>query len=207
MTVQILQSSAIILSGGLGKRFGFKEKGLLLFEGEQLIERKIRLLKEKFTEIIVVTNKPELYEHLTNRILLIRDEESYCGPLMGIYSGLKASKYNINFVCAVDMPFINYKLVDCLFEFTRNFEAVVAKVKGRLEPLFGFYSKQIIAKAKHILKVNDRSNKSLRSLISCVDKKIVEETEVKCFDAELISFINFNTCDDLASWRDNAKDD
>ena len=54
--------TGIILSGGSGTRMGGQEKAFLTLEGETFIDRKIRLLKPFFSEILVVVNNPELYE-------------------------------------------------------------------------------------------------------------------------------------------------
>ena len=189
--------SAIILSGGLGSRLGYKEKGLLKFEEEELIARRIRLLKKCFEKIIVVTNSPSIYKHLDPEVTLVQDEEKHSGPLMGLYCGLKASTTEMNFVSGVDMPYLNYDLLSYLAGFCREYDTVVAKLNGKIEPLFGFYSQKTLPQIAQRLKDKEHGGKRISALADLTKTKLISEEEIKRFDPDLVSFVNVNTYDDL----------
>ncbi|MFH1829184.1 MAG: molybdenum cofactor guanylyltransferase [Pseudomonadota bacterium] len=185
---------AIILSGGRGERFGFREKGLIPFKGESLIARKVRQLAGGFTQIIVVTNMPDLYRELPCEVRLVTDDMAYQGPLRGLYCGLMAANADMNFVCAVDMPFISYELLDCFRKSSAGFDAVVGKIDGRVEPLFGFYSKNLIPSIESVL---SEPTVGLTGLIKMARSNYIAEDVIKKFDPELSSFVNLNTTEDL----------
>ena len=77
--------SAIILAGGKSTRMGF-DKQLLKIDRRRLMDSIINKLKKEFDEIIIVTNRPELYIGLSHKITvdIIKDK----GPLGGIHAGL-----------------------------------------------------------------------------------------------------------------------
>ena len=81
-----IDASCLILAGGRGRRLT-PDKPLLKVDGTPIIERVARVVVPLFTEVIIVTNSPEKYGFLS--LPLVGDERPGCGPLMGIYSGLK----------------------------------------------------------------------------------------------------------------------
>ncbi|MBU0744174.1 MAG: molybdenum cofactor guanylyltransferase [Gammaproteobacteria bacterium] len=194
----INKQSTIILSGGLGSRLGYVEKGLLEIQGEQLIQRKINQLKPQFEQVILVTNKPDLYEHLAD-VLLVQDEKKHQGPLFGLYAGLKASPNTINFVSAVDMPYFIPQLVDYFAKFSKDYQTVVAKINNTIQPLFGFYAKSSLEKIAEMLE-DSKGKKSVTAVSENTKAKVISETEVRKIDPDLKSFININTEEDLATF-------
>ncbi len=197
-----METGAIILSGGRGERLGFKEKGLISFKGEPLILRKVRQLSYRFDQIVVVTNKPQLYAELPPDIRLVKDDKEYQGPLRGLYCGLKAASADLNFVCAVDMPFINYDLIDGYRRRCTDCDAVVGKIDNRIEPMFGFYSKRLIAAIESLF---TDPNAGLTRLLEMSKTKYIEEGEIKKLDPELISFANINTEKDMLTCRQGTE--
>lgn len=184
---------AIILSGGEGSRLGYAEKGLLPFKWESLVERKVRQLSKGFSEIVVVTNRPELYSDLSN-VVLVKDEVAYRGPLHGLHCGLEATRHEMNFVCAVDMPFLKYELLEHFRANLSDHEIVIGRVGGHLEPLFGFYSRKVLPILSSLL---SKPKSSLKAIAERSMTKFVEEDEIREHDPEMISFENINTDEDL----------
>ncbi|MFH1874511.1 MAG: molybdenum cofactor guanylyltransferase [Pseudomonadota bacterium] len=195
------KQSTIILSGGLGSRLGYVEKGLLEIQGEQLVQRKINQLNSQFEQLILVTNKPELYQHLSE-VAIIQDEQKQQGPLFGLYSGLKASSTNINFVTAVDMPYFIPQLVDYFAQFTKDYETVVAMINNTIQPLFGFYAKSSLEKIAEML-ASPKGKKSVTAVSENTRAKIISEQEVRKIDPDLKSFININTEKDLNRYNND----
>jgi molybdopterin-guanine dinucleotide biosynthesis protein A len=186
-----LNACAIILSGGKGSRVGYQEKGLLKFQGEYLIKRKIDSLKQSFRQIIIVTNKEELYKKFADKIIkIIPDLYPYEGPLQAILTGLKQSSFKVNFVCGVDMPFTKLELVHYMFSLAKDFEIVVPKINDRIEPLCAFYSQNVL---KNIGALKNTVAKKIIVLIKDNKTKFIEEKEIVRYDPELQSFVNLNT--------------
>lgn len=187
------KACAIILSGGEGSRLGYAEKGLLPFRWETLVERKVRQLSGDFSEIVVVTNRPELYSNVA-KALVVKDEVAYHGPLHGLHCGMEASSCDMNFVCAVDMPFLNRQLLSHYESYLPGHEIVLGKVGEHLEPLFGFYSKAILPTLSSML---SKPESGFRVVASKSVTKYVEEDEIRLHDPDLLSFENINTPQDL----------
>lgn len=87
--------SAIILAGGKSTRMGF-DKQLLKIDERRLMDSLIHKLHKDFEEIIIVTNRPDLYIGLSHIITtdILKDK----GPLGGIHAGLKKSSSQYAFV-------------------------------------------------------------------------------------------------------------
>ena len=101
---------AIILAGGRSSRMGF-DKARLEINGETLLDRLVRLLSPLFNGILISASSNT---SLTNNALRhVIDEQPDRGPLMAIYSCLKASPSNINFVIACDIPLVDHPNDNC----------------------------------------------------------------------------------------------
>jgi len=144
------KATAIILAGGKSSRMG-DDKSFLIVNGEPLIKTIVDQLKSHFGEIIIGSNEIEKYSFLD--IPVIPDIEKDKGPLMGIYSCVKASSNDINFVTACDIPVINVNFINNMINLSSNADIVIPiKDKDKYEPLFAIYKKSIIQEAEMLLK-------------------------------------------------------
>ena len=143
--------SAIILAGGKSKRMG-GDKALLQVSGLRLIEKIARDIEPYFQEIIIITsiNSVEMYRFLPFPV--VTDKEKDQGPLMGLLTGLHASKYPTNFVMACDIPEMNVFFLQKMMAFASAFDIVVPKTgENMFEPLFAFYHKRVIPYIERLL--------------------------------------------------------
>ncbi len=142
--------SAIILAGGKSKRMG-GDKALLQVSGLRLIEKIAHDIEPYFQEIIISSaNSEEMYSFLPFPV--VADKEKNKGPLMGILTGLHASKYPINFVMACDIPEINVFFLQKMMAFTSDYDIVVPVTgENMFEPLFAFYHKRVIPHIESLL--------------------------------------------------------
>lgn len=141
-------ASCLILAGGQGRRLT-PDKPLLEIDGKPIIERTASVVVSLFEEVLVVTNTPEKYGFLA--LPLVADERQGCGPLMGIYSGLRRSKHDVAFVCAADMPFLSEELIRAQFDELGAFDIVVPWPHRRPEFLHAFYHKRCLPAMREIL--------------------------------------------------------
>lgn len=168
---------------------GGREKAFLTLDGESFIQRKIRLLKPLFSELLVVVNNPALYEK-TDAVIL-RDEIPGSGPLMGMYTGLKRSSSEKNFITSVDSPYVNTGLVRHLLNEPGNWDAHVPVWRGYREPLYAVYRTTCIP---HIEKVLDR--KKIILFYDSIRIQYTDEEVCRSFDPEGRCFLNINSLDD-----------
>lgn len=157
-------ASAIVLAGGKSKRMG-QNKSLLPVNGTTLLENTISQLKHNFREIIISTDKDNMFR--CKGLKTVSDSAPGQGPLMGIMSGLKASENDLNFVIACDIPDININLVRRLLRSAEGYDAVVPVTPDdELEPLFAVYRKQVISKINNVLKSGKRKIRELYKTIN-----------------------------------------
>lgn len=192
--------TGIILSGGRGRRLGSGEKALLHIGKETLLERKIGQLKPLCAEILVVTNNPERYAGGNYRV--VRDLKENIGPLMGLYSGLKNSRTEYNFITAPDMPFFNIKLwqklKSLLCRFAGDYKVFIPRIEAGYEPLFAFYSNRCLPAIEQAI---DQGGRSIYSFFEQVRVRQLNEQELRKYDPGLLSFININTGKELTAVR------
>lgn len=137
----LLPVTGIILCGGQSKRMG-RPKAFLPFAGKSLIEHGLDLMMSVFAEVILVTNNPDDYEHLSASI--VRDIIPNRGPLVGILSGLLVSNHEHVFVMPCDMPAITKNLMREICRLRHKKDMIIYGHKRKLEPLLGVYSRNCI---------------------------------------------------------------
>lgn len=145
---------AIILAGGQSRRMR-RDKALLPIGDQTLIERSIGQLAGHFSEILISTQNPGLFDFLPFRVVL--DEAEGSGPIMGLLSGLKAASYPVNFVIGGDIPDIDLTFLSELAARAAGYDIVVPRVgQDQYEPLFAFYHKNVIPHIEGLLNQGEK---------------------------------------------------
>jgi molybdenum cofactor guanylyltransferase len=133
--------TAIILAGGQSRRMG-SNKALLSYHGKPLIQYSIDLALQFTNHILISANNCNL-DHLGYPV--IRDVYPVKAPLAGIHAGLRASATDWNLVLTCDMPNVSKGLTDLLLaSLNDSLRMVVPQHDGFLEPLCGFYHRDLI---------------------------------------------------------------
>lgn len=103
--------TGMILAGGEGRRMGGRDKGLEPFAGLPLVAHVAKRLEGRVAELLINANRnSDGYAPFANRV--IEDAEGgFKGPLMGIYSGLRAAKTPWLLVAPCDSPSLPNDLV------------------------------------------------------------------------------------------------
>ncbi|MBB3188922.1 molybdenum cofactor guanylyltransferase MobA [Halomonas cerina] len=106
--------TGLVLAGGQGRRMGGRDKGLEPFAGRPLVTHAVDRLRGAVAEVLINANRHlDAYAELADRV--IEDAEAgYQGPLMGIYSGLRAATTPWVVVVPCDSPALPRDLVDRL---------------------------------------------------------------------------------------------
>jgi len=186
------KASAIILAGGKNTRIGKEKAFIQLPSGETIIGNTLNILRKIFPEIIIVTNRKEVYSKLN--VQVVEDLIKESGPLGGIFTGLCYSTSNHNLVVACDMPFIQPALIRLLLDARGTYDVVIPEIDGEVEPLFALYSKNCIpVMIEHLQK----RNLKIREIINKLHVKKIGTKEVNPVDPRHLSFFNINTEEDL----------
>ena len=196
--------SAVVLAGGRGRRMGMVEKALLEFEGKTILERLLESLFRVVDEVILSVRdkmqeqkfRPVLEKFPSREIRFCFDTLEDAGPLEGIRAGLLESRSEYSFVCAGDMPFVNFRVVDMLFEKADGHDAALPRWEDRkFEPLHAVYSRKLISEIEKAFEKGKRS--VLTPVFEMQDVVFVEVSEIRELDPELRTFANINTFEDM----------
>ena len=184
----------MILAGGQSLRLG-TDKSLLQLNGQSLLARTVHKLTALSDDVVVVTNKPESYEHLALETRFVPDEEPGAGALMGVYSGLKAVVHDSAFAVACDMPFLSIPLLRYMLPKSGSYDVVVPRLGEFLEPLHAIYDKRCLPSMERLLA---RGRKQIIAFYDEVEVHYIEEEEIARFDPLRLSFLNVNV---PADWQ------
>lgn len=127
--------TGLILAGGQGRRMGGRDKGLEPFAGRPLVAHVRERLAGRVAEVLINANRnAEAYAPLADRV--IQDAEGgFQGPLMGIYSGLRAAHTPWLLVVPCDTPALPHDLVDRM---VARLVAAVCKNQGECDIAVAF---------------------------------------------------------------------
>lgn len=199
-----LETSCVILAGGKGLRLR-RDKASEIINDKRLLNWVLSGLSFFESEIIIVTAKEQPGAQIVDqaRVKIVSDIYPETGPLGGIYSGLVSSDTQHNIVVACDMPFLNQALLDYMLQTSGNFDLVVPRWDGMVEPLHAIYSKSCLPTMENMLK---QGILSVTKLFNLVRVRYVETEEIDQFDPKHLSFFNVNTEADLKTARALAKE-
>jgi molybdopterin-guanine dinucleotide biosynthesis protein A len=189
--------TAIILAGGKSSRMGF-DKQFLKLRDKYVIEIIAEKLEKVFSEIIIVTGRPE--EYAKYGFKLVEDEVRNFGPLAGIHVGLKNSGSIYNYVVACDMPFINLKYIRYMMQLIEEsdgcVDGVITKLGDWIEPFNAFYSQNLIGRIEESMKNGKRQ---INLMLQDANVLYVSEAKAREFSPDWEMFTNINTFKDYES--------
>ena len=166
-----------------------EDKGQMLLNGKPMIQYLIETLQYVFNEIKIISNNPEYKKF---GLEVISDEVKEIGPLGGIYTALKSSKVEQNFIISCDTPFIESETINHLLEIHKHDVSLVIQ-NQKLEPLIAVYSKSILPILEKQIDLKDYK---LMNLIDKVHSNFVDVNSVS-----EKQFFNFNSKEDLEKWK------
>ena len=189
--------SLLIIAGGQSSRLGVDKRfvevgsvGLL-----ETILRKASAVEfaEKF---LCVEEKLPALQELASRYgaTLLVDEIRNAGPLSAMSTGLNASATAWNLAVSADMPFFEFATVAKLTEKFSTAQAVLPEVGGRIQPLAGFYRRELAELFRR--EVLSGQRKIMTAL-----KKIPHELAAV---GDAANFFNVNTVGELKLARGRA---
>lgn len=165
----MLDTAAVILAGGLGKRMGGRNKALLAFDPQTtFIERQIRASEQWADEIIVVAGRDTsdlagLYSDRAD-LRIVPDRYAQQGPLAGLQAGFAAATRPYVWLLACDQPQASAAAASLLLERLVQHEALAALpvLAGQPQPLHALYRNREVADiADDMLRHGERKLRAL----------------------------------------------
>jgi molybdopterin-guanine dinucleotide biosynthesis protein A len=186
--------SAAVLAGGASRRMG-RDKALLPFRGEPLLQSIIRRLSIVFRDPFVVSGDPGRYPFLDCPI--VPDRVAGKGPLAGIDAALRHAAAPFVFVCGCDMPFLSEALLRHLAgKAGEGFDLVLPFGPDGPQPLCAVWGKTALPEIESALAQNRLSVIEMAKNVTVLS---ITSEEVASVDPGFSSFRNVNTPDDARS--------
>lgn len=190
-------TAAIILAGGRSKRMG-KNKALLPLPGNPsftFIEHLSSMLTSLCPEVLIVArDEADAVNYTLKGVHVITDQLPDHGPLMGLYSGLSATRAQRSLLIAVDMPFVHPTLVSFLLSQPPSKALLIPLVNGVPQVLLAIYPRTVLPLIEDRLR---QGRHDLRSLLEVTTVQYIEEEQLRKVDPKLRSFVNVNTPEEL----------
>ena len=187
---------AVVLAGGLSKRFG-KDKNQAKLGNLTLLEHVLAKVSKKFEKILIISNQKLDIENKGSITVIPDCINGNLGPLIGILSAMKwvrEKKLHYEWIASFpsDTPFFNISIVEKYMSIMKSNKSLLYFVKsnGKRHNIFGLWSLKLINELEkdlvqnHYRKVEDWSNKIG---VETIDVKIEK------FDP----FFNINKKEDL----------
>ncbi len=189
--------AALILAGGRNTRMGGMEKSRIAVNGTPLVHSIASLLQDLFSEVILVTNRPDLHRDLAGQLIISEDIYRERGPLGGIHTGLARTSKEALFCVACDMPSLDPELIEREIEHFLSLpreqcDALIPRVGELIEPLHAVYRRRLESLAREIL-LGERGY-SVRVLL---DKARTCYLDLHAAPEVARAFFNLNTPKDI----------
>lgn len=192
----------VLLAGGLSRRMGGGDKGLMPLGGKPVMKHAFERLAGQTDQVIINANgDPSRFASFETTI--VPDTISgFAGPLAGVLAGMRYAqslKIPPTFIvsAAADTPFFPTDLIERLLQAPNsNLTIVLATSNGRRHPVFGLWP---VALADHLdAWLRHEEN---RKVLKWVDQHSWAQADFEnmvFLDDELDPFFNINTPEEFA---------
>ncbi|MDH5326436.1 MAG: molybdenum cofactor guanylyltransferase [Gammaproteobacteria bacterium] len=181
--------TAVILAGGRARRMGGQDKGLIPLRGTAMIEYVLNSVQPQVKTLLINANRNlEQYGQYGYEVVedIIGD---YYGPLVGMASGLQASKTDLVVTLPCDSPLLPEDLVSKLVNTLEHNEAEIAVAHdgNRMQPVFACLRRSLLPDLLQYLEAGGRKIDTWYAQKNTVLADFSKATQV---------FININTEED-----------
>lgn len=183
--------SGVILAGGLARRMGNQDKGLISFKGRALVSYAVDAISPIVDQLFINANRNlSAYQQFSCPVICDQTD-SYDGPLAGILTAMISAEHNVLLVMPCDSPMIKTEhlltLLKALIE--NQAEISVAFDGERLHPVFLAIKTDLQGSLQNYLNSGQRK----------IDRWLEQHKMIKVdFSKEPEIFININTLSELS---------
>jgi molybdopterin-guanine dinucleotide biosynthesis protein A len=211
----MVRRAAVVLAGGRGHRFQtidkvWQDKAIALLEGKPLLIHTIENVSGVVDEVVVVVNNDDqrkleyqtvLAKYNVKNVKIVMDLKinDLSGPIVAILSGLTYAKADYSLTVPVDMPLVNPKVANYLFDIIGgSYVAVPMWPNGKLETLLMVLERQKAFEIGNVLCRLSRSHPDDIIRGACRVLFVSPLGKVNTLDQELKTFVNINSREDLS---------
>jgi len=152
--------TGVILAGGRATRMGGQDKGLVLLNGQYMIDYVITALRPQVGELLISANRNiEDYAQIGQCPVLTDTFGHYDGPLAGMATALAAAKTDYVLFTPCDSPQVSSQLAQRLSSrlIETGAQVSVADDGSRLHSVFSLLKRSLLTDLLAFLKSGERS--------------------------------------------------
>ena len=157
-SINLKKITAVILAGGMGRRMGGEDKGLIEFDGRPIIEILIDKLKQQGIDIVINANRNQDRYQTYNLPVISDDLDDFQGPLAGFAVAMKSVDTDYILTLPCDGPFLVENFVEQFIQTASQTCApiCVADDGERLQPVYALMRTDLLASLETFLQSGDR---------------------------------------------------
>jgi molybdopterin-guanine dinucleotide biosynthesis protein A len=186
--------TGVVLAGGMGRRMGGVDKGLVELDGKPMVAHVLARLAPQVGVVIINANQnAERYRALG--FAVVADQvDGFAGPLAGLQAGLAAATTPLVVTAPCDCPFLPHDLVARLASALAQQDAqvAVAKTFDQPHPVFALVDRRVVPHLAAFLAGGGRKIDAWYATLRLAEV---------AFDDEAAAFRNINTSSELEAAR------
>ncbi|HSN72124.1 MAG TPA: molybdenum cofactor guanylyltransferase MobA [Steroidobacteraceae bacterium] len=150
--------TGLVLAGGLGRRMGGVDKGLVELAGQPMVAHVLKRLATQVGPILINANRSVERYTAFGYPVVPDDIEGFQGPLAGVLAGLRAATTEFVLTVPCDSPLLAPDLASCLGTELeqQSGEIAVADDGRRLQPVFMLLRSTLAPSLEHFLESGGR---------------------------------------------------
>jgi molybdopterin-guanine dinucleotide biosynthesis protein A len=184
--------TGIVLAGGMGRRMGGVDKGLVELDGKPMVAHVLARLSPQVDAVLINANQNAERYAAFGLPVLADAVGGFAGPLAGLHAGMSAATTPFVATVPCDSPFLPLDLVARLSKglVAMDAQLAVARTFDQPHPVFALVRRDVLPHLASFLHGGGRKIDAWYATL-----RIVEVAFDDCADA----FRNINTADELAA--------
>ena len=184
--------TGIVLAGGMGRRMGGVDKGLVELDGKPMVAHVLARLTPQVGRVLINANQNSDRYALLGHPVVADAVGGFAGPLAGLHAGMTEATTPFVVTVPCDSPFLPLDLVARLATAMTRDDAqlAVAKTRDQAHPVFALVRRDVLPHLASFLQEGGRKIDAWYATLHVVDVPFDD-----CEDA----FRNINTADELAA--------
>jgi molybdenum cofactor guanylyltransferase len=192
MTIATADITGIVLAGGMGRRMGGVDKGLVELDGTPMVAHVLARLAPQVGSLIINANQNRDRYAQFGYPVIADAVGGFAGPLAGLHAGMTVAETPFVITVPCDSPFLPLDLAARLANALAGaaVQLAVARTFDQAHPVFALVKSDVLPHLATFLEGGGRKMDAWYATLRVVEVP---------FDNEERAFRNINTADELAA--------